>query len=252
MPRSRLGAIVAIAAIPCALAGCHKHRSGPSLDVGGFAIADAEPVRLDQILAFPLAAPIDPATVSERSARITAVAGGGLGVAARGTWRVRAGTIEFVPELPLGEPVATSGGLQPDTTYEVEFLGGDHPLALRTVDGRWLDRSPHTTFRTRSGSTPGELFGSEPLAPPRLAELEFTPRDENGRWQLGGGQPATLLLGFDRPLDPSIANLPRHPTAATPGPIALDYDDFAWGSPTRIAIDVELLQNTVDGATVRV
>ncbi len=236
------------------LLACSQTRKAPdSLDIGSVAMSQGYLVWLDLPLVFTFDAPIDPATVTAESVHITAIEGPGVGTPARGTWRVRGSSIEFLPDLPHKEPLLTSGGLLPDTIYLVEMLGGDLPVAVRTLDGRWLADSPRVTFRTRTGSLPQHVFGHIVPGPPRLTNVTWSPSDAAGHWGLGGSsRPASLRLDFDQLLDPSADNLPRAPTQSSRGPIALVYDDIVYGVDTWIAADITLERNTIDGATVLV
>ena len=249
VPRSA----VAIAAL-CALhAGCSRSSSSapPRLTAATTTFGPSSVVALDEVLLVQFAAPLDPASLGTTTVQLRATSGPDAGAAARGTWRVDGRLLTFTPALPDQEPIATSGGLQPDTAYELRITGGEQPEALRRLDGRPLEESLRYPLRTRAGNTAAELFaGNLPLGPQPTA-VQATPRTADGRWRLGrSSERCELRLQFDQPLDPSESNLPRTPTDALRGPIQIVYDDPEYGPGTWVPADVELERNAQVGATV--
>ena len=249
VPRSA----VAIAAL-CALhAGCSRSSSSapPRLTAATTTFGPGTVVALDEVLLVQFAGPLDPGSLGTTTAQLRATSGPDAGMAARGTWRVEGRLLTFTPALPEQEPIATSGGLQSDTAYELRITGGEQPEALRMLDGRPLEESLRYALRTRAGSTAVELFaGNLPLGPQPTA-VQATPLAADGRWRLGrSSERCELRLHFDQPLDPSESNLPRTPTDARRGPIQIVYDDPEYGPGTWVPADVELERNAQAGATV--
>jgi hypothetical protein len=212
---------------------------------------------LDSTLYVVFADELDPDTVNEQSVQLLAVGGTGRGIPVRGIWRVGSlgtgtsrNTIEFEPDLPNATPMRTSGGLQPDTSYELRITGGPVHNAVQTQDGRRLKDSLLYTFLTRSGLA-SQRYEHNLEGGPRLVDAVPSPRDAEGNWHLGrSNEGAVLRMVFDQPLDPSEENLPRSPSASARGPIALLYDDPEYGPDTWIPCDIELERNAVLGTTV--
>lgn len=254
----RLQALVLATAL--AGAACSSSGSGPTANAAfsGATVAPPSLVYLDSVLLVGFAVELDPTTLTEQSVQLRAIAGPGVGSPVRGTWRVGSlgtamvsNTIEFEPELPHGEPLLTSGGLQPDTTYELRIVGGDTAFALRSRAGRPLQESLRFEVRTRTGVAASELFGQNAPGGPQLIAVTATPQTPAGSWRLGrSNEPAELRLRFNQPLDPSEQNLPRAPSVSARGPIELVYDDPVYGPGTWIAADVELERNATLGTTV--
>lgn len=220
-------------------ASCHRGSTtiAPDAELGTAAtVAVDEPVRLTFRRA------IDPASLFPATVAIVATDGAGLGIDARGSWRLAmANVLEFVPELPAADPTpgATSGGLQPATRYTLRVAGGGDPAALWFADGERLAAPLTFEITTRAG-TVDEVFASQRPGGPRLVASTASPRDDAGRWRIGRlGDHAELRLGFDQPLDPRTANA-----------FSLHYDDPVFGADTGIAVEVALEANTVNGATI--
>ncbi|MBL9080012.1 MAG: hypothetical protein JNL08_21145 [Planctomycetes bacterium] len=227
----------AVLAVAAACSG--RHAEVPPL-AGTASFAIDAPLCLDAPLRIAFAVPLDPASWREDAVQLVGTDGPGAGVPVRGRWRIVAAGLEFVPSLALVEPVATSGGLQPGTRYELRL---PDPTALRAVDGRPV-ASATFRFTTRAGTTAAELFAPSPVGGPRLVALDATPRDVDGAWQLGRAfVPSTLRLHFDQPLQPGAANLAA-------GALQLDYDDPVYGAGTAVAADAVLVHNDAEGAIV--
>jgi hypothetical protein len=78
--------------------------------------------------------------------------------------------------------------------------------------GSWLSDTSDIkalTFRTRSGSTPPELFQDSEPTGPKLISTEITPMIQ-GRVALNelSGVPVEVRLSFDQPLNPASTNVP--------------------------------------------
>jgi hypothetical protein len=223
------------------LAACSRHRSP---DVSGTAaFATGAPVFLDAPLRVTFAAAIDPAADIASAVELLAIAGPGVGEPVRGTWRITGRVLEFVPELAHEEPVGTRGGLQPGTRYELRVRGDGQPDGLRAADGRPVV-STTFAFETRPGQGPAQLFGHNPAGGPRLVAADVEPQDAAGDWRLGRAfVPSTMRLRFDQPLHPAAVQ-------ASPSPLRLTWDDPVYGAGTDVDVDVELVQNNTEGATV--
>ncbi len=249
---------IAATALTALFTACHGSGGGTaSLTFTGATMLPGPLAYLDSTLYVVFQHELDPDTVNEQSVRLLAVSGPGVGVPVRGTWRVgslgtgkSSNTIEFEPELPGAEPVQTSGGLQPDTRYELRIAGDDEANVVRTRDGRRLEGTLLYTFLTRAGLV-SQRYEHNLEGGPRVVDAVPSPRDAEGKWRLGrSNEGAVLRVLFDQPLDPSESNLPRSPTESERGPIALVYDDPEYGPDTWIPCDIELERNAVLGTTV--
>lgn len=252
-----VASLAALAAAFASLAACHGHRAdAPAVALRDFTVVAATegPLRyLDDPIAIVFSVGIDRASVDARSVQIVAASGPAIGQAPRGHFEVASDasgephTLRFWPQLPLGDD-PTASGFAAETTYLIVLAGADSPSLppLRDLAGRALPVTRHFAVVTPAA---GNI---RPAAAPELRQAVATTLDEAGNWRCGAfaGGPAELLLHFAGPLDPSDANLPRTPTAARPGPLQLRYDDPERGPDRWIAADVELLDNTQQGATV--
>ena len=203
---------------------------------------------LDDPIVVVCSAAIDPASVDAGALRIEASSGPGLGMAVRGSFEVDGATVGFWPDLPLGEDLADCG-LRPDTTYSVVVVGADQEGAVPMLDltGRPLAHRVAFAVTMPAAGTfrPGQ-------GGPAFAAAVATPLDAEGKWLPGtfAGAPTEVELSFAGPLDPTEANLPRHPDSAAKGPLQLVYDDPVFGADTWIPARVELVRNDGQGASV--
>ncbi len=205
-------------------------------------------VALDSTLLVRFPAPLDPASVTEGSVAVVALDGPTAGQNAAGQFTVHEDLLQFAPELPRREPLATAGGLRAGTRYALQLAAG--PAAIRTRSGVGLKQPLALPFTTRNGATASELFAQNRAGGPAFTGALATPRTTSGDWELNRSSgPAELRLRFDQPLHPGLENLPATTTA--PGtPFALHYDDPEHGPDLALPCDLELERNTAAGATV--
>jgi hypothetical protein len=168
----------------------------------------------------------------------------------------------FNPSLPTNDTYS-NGGFRPARIYTASFVqttSGANPT-IRDLEGRGLSDTSDIkalTFRTRSGSTPPELFQDSEPTGPKLISTEITPMIQ-GRVALNelSGVPVEVRLSFDQPLNPASTNVPvnQDPNPVTwntreKGLIFLEYDDPDLGDDQWIRAQVTVPKNDNTGSIV--
>jgi hypothetical protein len=116
----------------------------------------ASGVFLNERILLDFSAPLDPASLHARSARVVDA----LGRAARGQWTVQGARLTFTPD-PVLSAALDDGGYRPGETYRVELAGFPRPDGLRAGDGAPLERGAAWEFRVvhpDDGARRGFLF----------------------------------------------------------------------------------------------
>ncbi|PIE24364.1 MAG: hypothetical protein CSA62_03525 [Planctomycetota bacterium] len=170
--------------------------------------------------------------------------------------------LKFDPKLPSNDSYS-NGGFRPARQYIVSFAqttSGTTPT-IRDLEGRGISNDSKIkalSFRTRTGSTPPELFDDSLPYGPAVLRTDITPT-VNGRVLLNelSGVPVEVELSFDQALNPASSNVPvqQNPDPTTwntreKGSVFLEYDDPVLGKNLWIRAQVALPKNDNSGAVM--
>ena len=170
--------------------------------------------------------------------------------------------LKFDPKLPANDSY-TDGGFRPARQYIVSFVqttSGANPT-IRDLSGRGISSDSQIkalNFRTRSGSTPPELFRDSLPNGPTVVRTDITPVVD-GRVLLNdlSGVPVEIELNFDQALNPASSNVPvnQDPNPETwntreKGFVFLEYDDPVFGDEVWIRAQVSVPKNDNSGAVI--
>lgn len=118
-----------------------------------FTQAGSREVRLNETLQFQFSAELDRASITPASFAVEDAAGR----KAEGEILLRAGTLQFVPDLPR-QAGLIDGGLLPGRTYTVRLLGFPAPDGLRGLGGEPLEASAVLQFKTAGAAGDQAVF----------------------------------------------------------------------------------------------
>ncbi len=211
-----------------------RRRGGGALRVIDVNVGAFAGVKHNAVLEFKFTTEVDPATVSHAVLQVRAANATGTGFTREvpGSFQVRGNVVRFFPRLPthLRNPDDPRGGFysagsardnadenagfQPATNYQIDLIGHPAPSAIRSVNGKRLNRSYRYNFTTapitpRSDAFTIDTYGDAPppgvrfTNPPDKVASALDQYAKHGGTQDVPADIAVTLFGLKVPLAPS-------------------------------------------------